>query len=214
MKNVSIFLLAAALMLSMAACSGSDNQEKETETTTPVVSEETPITPEENKEEEVDYSGEWNEWTYHLDSEDEAILALTEIDRCEYGTAGSSLKQRAAAVQMLQLTQKENWTDTVTAYMEEMSATQKDYFSFQWQMAVKQAKELLTMENVAELLEESGHGDVDLTPFTEEIVSSANEEMMTLLEEQGVRDQWKDHLDLEPFVYWEETSDTETNTNA
>ena len=51
-----------------------------------------------------------------------------------------------------------------------MNATQKDFFSFQWQQALRQANALLD-----------------------------GSEDPAILDNAGVTDEWKNHTDLEPF---------------
>ncbi|MBQ8599222.1 MAG: hypothetical protein IJ411_03810 [Oscillospiraceae bacterium] len=217
MKNFVAFLLAAALMLSMAACSeesssaennsgtqqsveaSTEEESKEKEENSEEVTEEEA---ENSEESAVDYSGDLSDWMYQPETEDETTLALMEIDACEYGTAGASLKQTSAAVQVWKLSQSEDITEALNAYLEGMDATQKDYFSFQWQMAVNEAEQLLTAEDAAARLEESGHGDLDLSQFSVDGLKELHETVTTALTDHGVVDAWKTHSDLEPFTNW------------
>lgn len=222
MKNFTAFILAAALMLSMTACS----EEKTTDTESEIPNEETVTIPseeeveeetpveevEEEEPEEADYSGDQQEWLYQPTSDDETTLSLMEIDACEYGTAGASLKQTSAAVQVLKLSQQEEVTEPLSAYLDGMTATQKDYFSFQWQMAFSGAEELLTAEDAADRLEEAGHGDLDLTQYNADDLNTLHETVMTVLKEQNVTDVWKDHSDLEPFIHWAQEKLAEETT--
>lgn len=229
MKKLFAILLAAMLTLSLVACSNEEETKEPAETTPPAVEtpveeeeEETPPAEESETEEEseaeteaeeaVDYSTAITDWMYQPESSEEATLALMAIDACEYGTAGASLKQTNAAVQMLKLTAMETTEDALGAYLDSMNATQKDYFSFQWQMTMKAAEELLTMEDATALLEESGNGDVDLTAYNAEALSALNDSVSAALTEAGVEDVWKENLELEPFMNWEENSESETAT--
>ena len=225
MKQFTAFILAAMLMLSMAACSEDEKAAEENNTAS---NQETIVTPEtEEKEEasseeteeeeiaeEVDYSGELSDWLYQPDSDDETTLALMEIDACEYGSAGASLKQTSSAVQVLNLSLQEDISEALTAYLDGMTATQKDYFSFQWQMAVDKAEQLLTAEDAAVQLEEAGHGDLDLSQFDAEALEAFNEMMTEALAEQGVTDVWKEHTDFEPFAHWAQAQLAEEVTSA
>lgn len=214
MKNFAAFLLAAVLMLSMAACSKEEStteNNSNASTSAETSAEETPTEGEENSEEEsseesvADYSGDLTDWMYQPETEDENVLSLMEIDACEYGTAGASLKQTSAAVQVLKLSQSENITEALTAYLDGMDATQKDYFSFQWQMAVNKAEQLLTAgteEDTAARLEECGHGDLDLSQYSVDGLKELHETVTTALTDYAVVDIWKTHNDLEPFIYW------------
>lgn len=221
MKKLFAMLLAALLTLSLVACSNEEETKEPAESTpsqveTPAEEEKEETPPAEESEEEmdeVDYSTQLSDWLYQPESEDKATLALMAIDACEYGTAGASLKQTNAAVQLLKLSAMENSEEALSAYLEGMNATQKDFFSFQWQMNVKAAEELLTMEDAAPVLEESGNGDVDLSLYTAEALSALDESVTLALDEAGVEDVWKDNLELEPFLNWEESEiSTETTT--
>lgn len=213
MKQIFAVLLAALLTMSLAACRKEETKEP-TETTPPAVEtpkeeekEETP--PEEAAEEDtVDYSTAITEWMHQPESDEEAILALMAIDACEYGTAGASLKQSNAAVQLLKLSAMDAADDAISAYLEGMNATQKDYFSFQWQMSRKAAEELLNLEDASAILEESGNGDVDLSLYSLEAISALDEKVTAALEEAGVSDEWKNHLELEPFMNWQDNEVT------
>lgn len=229
MKNFAAFLLAAALMLSMSACSeegsAAENSgtQQSVEASTEASTEESEekeenneeTTEEESEEEEeaesgeesaVDYSGDLSDWMYQPETADETAdettVSLMEIDACEYGTAGASLKQTSAAVQVLKLSQSKDITEALNAYLEGMDATQKDYFSFQWQMAVNEAEQLLTVEDAAARLEESGHGDLDLSQYSIDNLKEIHEIVTTALTDHGVVDAWKTHSDLEPFINW------------
>lgn len=221
MKNFAAFLLAAALMLSMAACSeesssaeNNSGAQQSVEASTEAFTEEESEEKEENSEEvaeeeaenseesAVDYSGDWSDWMYQPETEDEITQALMEIDACEYGTAGASLKQTSTAVQVWKLSQSEDITEALNAYLEGMDATQKDYFSFQWQMAVNEAEQMLTAEDATARLEESGHGDLDLSQFSVDGLKKIHEVVTTALTDHGVVDAWKTHIDLEPFNNW------------
>lgn len=216
MKKTFAILLAALLTMSLAACSKEEENKQEEAITPPSV--ETPkeeekeeIPPVEEIEEEkeaVDYSTAITDWMYQPESSDEATLAFMAIDACEYGTAGASLKQTNAAVQLLKLSSMENAEEALKTYLEDMNATQKDYFSFQWHMNKKAAEELLVMEDASALLEESGNADVDLSSYSMEALSALDEKVMAALEEAGVSDEWKNHLDLEPFMNWQDDETT------
>lgn len=81
-----------------------------------------------------------------------------------YGSAGASLQQANAAVAVMKLAMDESGKaqETVKAYLEGMNETQKDYFSFQWQQAMKTALALLNGDEDAAILEDAGDADFDL----------------------------------------------------
>ena len=132
----------------------------------------------------VDYSGDMTEWMYLPSAEDAVIRALCTIDSCSYGTAGASLAQQSAAEAILSLSEQEDVGTALRTYLEEMNATQLDYFSFQWQMIYPMTEKL--PEADAERLE------------------ILNDLARGILQELGVTDVWKSHTDLEPFWEWTE----------
>lgn len=80
-----------------------------------------------------------------------------------------------------------------------MDATQKDFFSFQWQQALKEAYTLLDGSKDAGILEDAGDGDFDLRAVDSDRVAALDEAVTKLLRDAGVTDEWKNHTDLEPF---------------
>lgn len=222
MKKVLAVILAAMLILAVAGCSSeqektSENTENKTEVSVQNSSseeskesekQEEKETPEEENEESettIDYTTEMSQWTYQPETENQNVTLFIEIDRSEYGTAGASLKQTSAAVNLLKLTQAEDVDLALQEYLDGMDDTQRDYFSFQWQMTVKTAENLLAApeEHAAEL-EESGHGDVDLSAFDTEKLKELDEMVISLLGDYGVEDGWQSHTDIEPFNFWSE----------
>lgn len=132
----------------------------------------------------VDYTTGISEWMYRSEATDEITQALQVIDVCQYGTAGAEQQQVNAAEKVLELSEKNGVGEKVYHYLYDMDATQKDYFSFQWQMSVKKAQNMLSDHNDAAKLE------------------ALNAEVLALLKSQGVEDVWQDNLDLEPFYFW------------
>ena len=63
---------------------------------------------EEIKKTTVDYAKDFTSFMYQPETEDAVIELLKTIDRCPYGTAGSSLSQVAAAVSVLNLSKAED----------------------------------------------------------------------------------------------------------
>ena len=53
-------------------------------------------------------------------------------------------------------------------------------------------------------MEESGHGDVDLSAFDTEKLKELDEMVISLLGDYGVEDGWQSHTDIEPFNFWSE----------
>ena len=91
--------------------------------------------------------------------------------------------------------------ETVKAYLEGMNETQKDYFSFQWQQAVKTALALLNGDEDAAILEDAGDADFDLKAVDSAKTAEFNDAVIQLLSDAGVTNEWKNHTDVEPFLY-------------
>ena len=153
----------------------------------------------------VDYTKDFTDFMYQPENEDEVVELLKTIDRCSYGTAGSSLSQLSAGVSVLKLTEKEEISEKLSEYLDGMDATQRDYFSFQWQMCVKKAEALLEKsEDYPDEMKDAGLEEVDLSKFDKEKLSELDTAVMTELEKRHVTDEWKNHPEEEPFVYWGE----------
>ena len=110
--------------------------------------------------------------------------ALCTIDSCSYGTAGASLSQQAGAEAVLWLSEQTDVDTGLRSYLEGMNATQRDYFSFQWQMIYPMAEKLPQAKG--------------------EQLEVLNDLTCGILQELGVTDVWKAHIDLEPFWEWTE----------
>ena len=120
----------------------------------------------------VDYSGDVTDWMYEPESKDPVVNLLVSIDTVASGSAGGSLQQANAAVSLMKLTMNESGKveEAAKTYLAGMNATQKDFFSFQWQQALRQANALLD-----------------------------GSEDPAILDNAGVTDEWKNYTDLEPF---------------
>lgn len=153
--------------------------------------------------EAVDYTTDLQQWMYIPQEEGEALALLISIDTCRYGAAGASLSQVSASVDLLRLSCLEDYEPALDQYLDGMNATQLDFFSFQWQIRMEQATELLAQpERCRALLEDSGNGEVDLTAFDPEALERLNGQVLAQLQKRGVTDVWKEHRDLEPFFAW------------
>ena len=179
-KTILAAAMAALMILALAAC------EKE-QTAEPT--------------DKADYSGSVTDWVYAPESDDELIQLLVTIDSDSYGSAGASLQQANAAVSLMKLAAEgsEDVGEAVKAYLAGMNATQKDFFSFQWQQALKEANALLDGSKDAGVLEDAGDGDFDLQAVDSNRVAALDEAVTKLLRDAGVTDEWKNHTDLEPF---------------
>lgn len=196
MKNKKIFvvLMAALMALALVACNNNNN---------PAPTPDPEPTPDPAPTTKVDYSGSLTDWMYAPESEDELVKLLVAIDSTSYGSAGASLQQANAAVSLMRLAMDESGKaeDAVKTYLDGMNETQKDYFSFQWQQAMKTALALLNGDEDAAILEDAGDTDFDLTAVDSAKTADFNNAVIQLLSDAGVTNEWKNHTDVEPFLY-------------
>ena len=82
---------------------------------------------------------------YAPESKDTVANLLMSIGTVARGSAGGSLQQANAAVCLMKLTTIDSGKaeDAVKTYLNGMNATQKDFFSFQWQQALRHTNALL-----------------------------------------------------------------------
>ena len=196
MKNKKIFvvLMAALMALALVACNNNNN---------PAPTPDPGPTPDPAPTTKVDYRGSLTDWMYAPESEDELVKLLVAIDSTSYGSAGASLQQANAAVSLMRLAMDESGKaeDAVKTYLDGMNETQKDYFSFQWQQAMKTALALLNGDEDAAILEDAGDTDFDLTAVDSAKTADFNNAVIQLLSDAGVTNEWKNHTDVEPFLY-------------
>ena len=149
----------------------------------------------------VDYSGDVTGWMYAPESRDTVTDLLVSIDTVAHGSAGGSLQQANAAVCLMKLAMmdSEKAEAAVKTYLSGMNATQKDFFSFQWQEALRQANALLDGSEDPAILDDAGDAGFDLTAVSSAKVDALGKTVTKLLRDAGVTDEWKDHTDLEPF---------------
>ena len=133
-KKFLVVLMAALMALAMVACNNNE----------PAPTPDPEPTPDPAPTTKVDYSGSLTDWMYTPETEDELTKLLVSIDEVSYGSAGASLQQANAAVAVMKLAMDESGKaqETVKAYLEGMNETQKDYFSFQWQQALRHTNAL------------------------------------------------------------------------
>lgn len=196
MKNKKIFvvLMAALMALALVACNNNNN---------PTPTPDPEPTPDPAPTTKVDYSGSLTDWMYAPESEDELVKLLVAIDSTSYGSAGASLQQANAAVAVMKLAmdESEKAEEAVKTYLDGMNETQKDYFSFQWQQAMKTVNALLDGSEDAAILEDAGDADFDLKTVDSAKVTALNDSVVKLLSDAGVTNEWKNHTDVEPFLY-------------
>jgi hypothetical protein len=160
---------------------------------------------EEIRKNTVDYTRDFTSFMYQPETENEVLELLKNVDRCSYGTAGSSLSGLVSGVSVLKLSETEGVLAFLSAYLDGMDATQRDYFSFQWQMGVKKAKAILeNSDSFKGEMSDAGMEDVDLSGFDNDGLDALNTAVVNELEKRGVKDEWKNHLEIEPFVFREE----------
>ena len=82
---------------------------------------------------------------YAPECKDTVANLLVSIDTVARGSAGGSLQQANAAVCLMKLTTIDSGKaeDAVKTYLNGMNATQKDFFSFQWQQVLSHTNALL-----------------------------------------------------------------------
>ena len=193
-KRFWVLLMAALMALALVAC-GNSNEPTPSPDPTPTP-DPAPVT-------KVDYSGSMTDWSYAPETEDELVKLLTAIDTVSYGSAGASLQQANAAVALMKLAMADGSKaeEAVKSYLAGMNETQKDYFSFQWQQAIKTALALLNGDEDAAILEDAGDADFDLTAVDSTKTADFNNAVIQLLSDAGVTNEWKNHTDVEPFLY-------------
>ena len=149
----------------------------------------------------VNYSGDVTGWMYAPESKDKLVNLLVSIDTVASGSAGGSLQRANAAVSLMKLAMDESRTveDAVKAYLAGMNATQKDFFSFQWQQALSHANTLLDGSEDPAVLDDAGDAGFDLQAVSSAKVAALDKTVTKLLRDAGVMDEWKKHTDLEPF---------------
>lgn len=151
----------------------------------------------------VDYTREISDFIYQPETDDEVIEHFKIIDRCQYGTAGSSMIQITAGISVLVNSKSENVLLKLAEYLDGMDATQKDYFSFQWQMCFRKANDILkNPDSLLVEMSESGFEEVDLSVFNDDELNLLDAAVMTELSKRGVEDEWKNYAEQEPFVFW------------
>ena len=149
----------------------------------------------------VDYSGDVTGWMYAPESKDTLVNLLVSIDTVAHGSAGGSLQQANAAVSLMKLAMNESGKveEAAKTYLAGMNATQKDFFSFQWQQALRQANALLDGSEDPAILDDAGDAGFDLKAVSSAKVDALDKTVTELLRDAGVTDEWKNHTDLEPF---------------
>ena len=154
-----------------------------------------------DKTDAADYSGDVTGWMYTPESKDTQVDLLVSIDTVAQGSAGGSLQQANAAVSLMKLAMMDSgkFEEAVKTYLAGMNATQKDFFSFQWQQALHQAKALLDGSEDPAILDDAGDADFDLKAVSSDKVDALDKTVTKLLHDAGVTDEWKNHTDLEPF---------------
>ena len=140
---------------------------------------------------------------YASESKDTLVNLLVRIDTVAHGSAGGSLQQANAAVSLMKLAMIDSGKaeNAVKAYLAEMNATQKDFFSFQWQQALRQVNALLDGSEDPAILDDAGDADFDLKAVDSAKTAEFNDAVIQLLSDAGVTNEWKNHTDVEPFLY-------------
>ena len=180
MKKLLATIMAATMVMGLAAC-GSDKP-AEPESNNSAVTEEN----EENSE--VDYKNTpFEEWIYT--SEDYKLLS--NINSVQFGSAGSSLKEAAAAVDLVVLSTEDDAVAQVENFMHEMTATQKDYFSYSWDVIAETAKGFFeNPENLGEYLELAGVEGFNIEEYSKDDLKTLMDGVEGIFEEMHVERVW------------------------
>ncbi len=101
----------------------------------------------------------------------------------------------------LSMEDRDTVVTSINTYLSEMNSTQKDFFSFQWQQALKTANDLLDGTEDAAILEDAGDRDFDLSTVDPTQLTDLNEAVTDLLQSAGVTDEWKNQTDVDFFSY-------------
>ena len=194
-KTISILAVLLAGMLMLAGCA----ETEEVLTPSPQeVQEEKPKV----SEAAVDYkSVEITEWFCATEADSETLEKLMTIDYVQHGSAGGSMKAAIAGARLIELTKAEDLDAVLEQYLGEMNPLQKDFFSFQLEMAYQSALLIFRdFENQKLLLRDAGIEDFPLSDYAKEDLDSLYEKVKDTLTKAGVTDQWKNFPELEPFA--------------
>ena len=209
MKKSTIWIIAAVIVLIASAViffsSGKkdspekDNSQMSSESSENSASESSNET--DSKSDEIDYKQtDMSLWMKDDGSADELTSKLTAIDTVPYGTAGSSLHMFSAASDMLELSKEEGAIESLKAYLDSMTDIQKDYFSFQWENIYETANNILKdPEGSKGFLSDAGREDFDISLYKSEELEKLFAEGKKVLEDMGVKEEWKNFTDIEPF---------------
>lgn len=129
----------------------------------------------------VDYSGDVTGWMYAPESKDTLVNLLVSIDTVAHGSAGGSLQQANAAVSLMKLAMNESRKveEAAKTYLAGMNATQKDFFSFQWQQALRQANALLDGSEDPAILDDAGDAGFDLQAVSSDGVDALDKTVIS-----------------------------------
>lgn len=210
MKNSTIWIISAVIILIIAAfIFFSANKEdslapKDNEVTSSEEnngSSENADTESTPQTEKIDYNEtEISLWMKNDGNADELTAKLIAIDTVPYGTAGSSLNMFSAASDMLTLSKEAGAVESLKAYLSSMTDIQKDYFSFQWENVYQAALNILKEpEGSKGFLADSGHEDFDISLYNDKDLEKLFADGRKLLQEMGVKEEWKNFTDIEPF---------------
>ena len=190
-KTLLTLLLIGTMFCGLAACDAPKqaNADMDTPVSTKAPTKAPTATPTEvltatpsasaTKQDAADYTTDVTGWFYQPETEDPFFLLLNTIGARKYGTAGASLSRESASEALMELSRTGLSDESLRSYLSGMSATQADFFSFQWQMAMKDA-------------------------LVSDSVIAMDELITALLSEFKVSDVWKENPELEPFTEWTE----------
>lgn len=153
------------------------------------------------KEDEINYrETDISLWMKASDSDDDITLKLSAIDTIPYGTAGCSLHMFSSASYMLELSKERVAAERLREYLSSMTAIQRDYFSFQWENIYETANSILKDPKGAKgFLDDAGREDFDISLYESSELNRLFSEGRKIMEDMGVKYEWKNFTDIEPF---------------
>lgn len=156
-----------------------------------------------------DYTtGSVEEWAYSSGQTDELSQLLNKINTVTYGLEDSDLKKVSAAVSIIMLSENEDAVNSIETFMSDMTDTQKDYFSFSWEMAAETADEIFEHpDRYSSSLYDAGYQEFNISQHSEEQFDNFDDMVEKRFEAMGITEEWENHEDIFPFSEEEKSDD-------
>ena len=145
----------------------------------------------------VDYDAvPFEEWVYT--SSDYELLSR--INSVPYGSAGCSLYELNAAIDMICLLDGENVLESVSEFLAEMTPLQRDYFSFSWVRVSELAMVFFSdFDSIQYRLGDIGRMDFDMSGYEESDFLLLNDCVLDLFDAYDIEMVWKSCPDTFPI---------------